>query len=197
MLKPKLLLHTCCAPCSAGVFEQLENDFQVSAFFYNPNIYPVEEQLKREQESRIFCDELDINFFELDSYLRENDNLSNLNKNIYIVETNKWFEKTKGYELEPEGGQRCLICYTIRLEKIAACAKDLGFDFFATTLTISPYKKAEIINPIGLDLAKKYNIKFYEADFKKKGGFQKSLEISKKHNLYRQNYCGCKFSIRT
>lgn len=177
--KFKLLLHTCCAPCSAGVFFQLNPLFNITAFFYNPNIYPFTERKKREKENQKFCQKYNIPFVHLKT------------KN-----NQEWFEKIIGLEQEPEGRQRCLICYTIRLEKTAEYAFLNGFEFFATTLTISPYKKALAINQIGRQIAKKYKLKFYEADFKKNGGFQKGLEIAKRNNLYRQNYCGCKYSIK-
>lgn len=176
--KQKLLLHTCCAPCAAGVFDQLLADFSVSAFFYNPNIYPAEEYRRRMLETQRFCQEYRIQF---------------------IIQKEKikttWQEKIQGLEQEPEGGKRCLICYTIRLEQTAQYASQHDFDIFATTLSISPHKKAEQINTIGKQLAEQYTLAFYAADFKKKDGFKKSLELSKHYHLYRQNYCGCQYSI--
>lgn len=186
----KLLLHTCCATCLAGVIKQLPDKHDVTCYFYNPNIYPKEEYDRRLADVRRYCDKLRI-------FLVEGE-----------YEPERWFELVKGLESEPEGGsihrsssgnesvggQRCVKCYTIRLEKTAWEAKDRGFDLFTTTLTISPHKKAEIINPIGQALAKKHGIQFLEADFKKRDGFKCACEIAKNEKFYRQNYCGCIFS---
>jgi len=177
--KPKLLLHCCCAGCAVGVIKELKDKFNLTAYFYNPNIHPQEEYNKRLEDMKKIC-----RIFRVPLIVGE-------------YEVDYWFKKVEGCENEPEGGQRCKICYQLRLEKTAELAKSGSFSYFATTLTISPYKKAEIINPLGLALAKKYGIIFYEADFKKRDGFLKSVELSKKYNLYRQNYCGCIYSIKT
>lgn len=174
MPKPKLLLHVCCAPCSTHVIETLKEDFDIVAYFYNPNIHPEEEyELRRENLKK-----LDVNLIE------------------GRYDTAAWFEATKDYENELEGGARCELCYRLRMEEAARFAKENKFNYFATTLTISPHKSARVINSIGEELSKKYGVKFYSADFKKKNGFKKSVELSRKHGLYRQSYCGCVFSMR-
>ncbi len=173
MEKPKLLLHVCCAPCSTHVIETLK-EFDIVAYFYNPNIHPAEEYKLRLKNLK----KLGVTFVE----------------GKYDVDA--WFNATKGYENEPEGGARCEICYRLRMGETAMFAKKKGYDYFATTLTISPHKSARAINEIGKKLSKKYGVKFYSADFKKKNGFKKSVELSRKHGLYRQSYCGCVFSMR-
>ncbi|MFH0702843.1 MAG: epoxyqueuosine reductase QueH [bacterium] len=174
-----LLIHVCCAPCSSYVFEKLINDgFKLTGFFYNPNIYPVEEYEKR---------------------LKELINFANIKKYKLIIKEDaqeKWFEAVKNFEQEKEGGLRCEICFRLRLEKTVLYARENNFDGFTTVLSVSPYKNAKLINQIGKELEKKYDIYFLEADFKKDNGFKRSLEISKEYGLYRQNYCGCKFSIK-
>jgi len=174
MPKPKLLLHVCCAPCATHVIEMLKEGFDTTAYFYNPNIRPEEEYKLRLENLK----KLGVTFVE----------------GKYDVDA--WFNATKGYESEPEGGARCEICYRLRMEEAARFAKENNFVYFATTLTISPHKSARVINSIGEELSKKYGVKFYSADFKKKNGFKKSVELSKKHGLYRQRYCGCVFSMR-
>jgi hypothetical protein len=175
--KPTLLLHICCAPCATHTLEQLRKDFNVTGFFYNPNIQPETEFKRRLEETKRLAAIMDFTV-------------------IFLEEgQDKWSESTKGYEDEPEGGQRCSICYKLRLEKTAQYAKAKGFAGFTTTLTISPHKQASIINEIGRELADNYGISFYNADFKKKNGFKKSSELSKKYHLYRQSYCGCLFSL--
>ncbi|MFH1773410.1 MAG: epoxyqueuosine reductase QueH [Methanobacteriota archaeon] len=173
MEKPKLLLHVCCAPCSTHVIETLK-EFDIVAYFYNPNIHPAEEYKLRLKNLK----KLGVTFVE----------------GKYDVDA--WFRATRGYENEPEGGARCEICYRLRMGETAMFAKKKGYDYFATTLTISPHKSARAINSIGEELSKKYGVKFYSADFKKKNGFKKSVELSKKYELYRQRYCGCVFSMR-
>lgn len=177
--KGNLLVHTCCAPCSTYVFKQLVNTgFTIAGFFYNPNIHPHEEYTVRLEELLLFSGA----------------------KNYEIIleedSENIWQEKTREFEQEKEGGKRCEICFELRLEKTAIFAKHNNFDGFTTTLTISPYKNAELINKIGKKLESRHDIYFLEADFKKNNGFQKSIEISREYNLYRQKYCGCKFSIK-
>ncbi len=175
--KPTLLLHICCAPCATHTLEQLRKDFNVTGFFYNPNIQPEAEFKRRLEETKRLAALMDFTI-------------------IFLEEgQDKWSESTKAYEDEPEGGQRCSICYKFRLEKTAQFAKAKGFAWFTTSLTISPHKRASIINDIGNELADNYGINFYNADFKKKNGFKKSSELSKKYQLYRQSYCGCLFSL--
>ncbi|MBU1177871.1 epoxyqueuosine reductase QueH [Patescibacteria group bacterium] len=178
-MKKSLLLHICCAPCSTHVIEKLQTDFKVTGYFYNPNLYPEAEHDKRRQEAVRFGQEIGIEVLAPEKYEKE-----------------KWLELVEGFADESEGGQRCGICYKMRLEKTAQLAASRKFDHFATTLTISPYKKATVINPIGQKISQEYNVKFLADDFKKKGGFQESLDLSTKHGLYRQNYCGCEFSMR-
>ena len=172
----KLLLHSCCGPCSTAVIERLKDYFDITVLYYNPNIEPYEEYLKRKNEQIRLLKELNIKHMDID-YLNE-----------------EYRDKVIGYEQEPENGARCHICYRLRLEKTAKLAKENNFDYFATTLTVSPYKNAKVINEIGLELQNKYNIKYLLSDFKKEDGYKRSIELSKKFDLYRQDYCGCLFS---
>ena len=172
----KLLLHSCCGPCSTAVIERLKDYFDITVLYYNPNIEPYEEYLKRKKEQIRLLSELNIKHMDID-YLNE-----------------EYRNKVVGYEKEPENGGRCHICYRFRLEKTAKLVKENNFDYFATTLTVSPYKNAKVINEIGLELQNKYNIKYLLSDFKKEDGYKRSIELSKKYELYRQDYCGCLFS---
>jgi len=174
-----LLLHSCCAPCSTYPLQILERDFCVTVFFYNPNIQPQVEYTARRDEIRRFVLGKGIPFLE------------------GPAETTDWYEMVKGYEQEPEGGRRCEICYRMRLEKTAQWAKKEGMHFFTTTLSISPHKKAAVINRIGKELGKVYGLAYYEADFKKKDGFKISCRMSEEEGLYRQDYCGCVYSLRS
>jgi predicted adenine nucleotide alpha hydrolase (AANH) superfamily ATPase len=174
--KKKMLLHACCAPCSPHVIELLRREFKVAIFFYNPNIHPLEEYQRRLQEIQNFCRKQEIE----------------LTEGKY--ETDNWFSLIKGLEDENEGGKRCILCYQMRLAKTAHWAQVNDYTHFSTTLTISPHKKATVINQIGRELQKKHSVVFYEADFKKQDGFKKSCELSKQFGFYRQNYCGCMFS---
>ncbi len=179
---PTLLLHSCCAPCSSQVITFLTNYFDITILYYNPNIYPEEEYLKRKEEQiRLIHEIKNINKLEIIDCDYDND--------IYEKEI-------KGLENEKEGGPRCYKCFNLRLNKTAKIAKENNFEYFSTTLTISPYKNSNIINTIGLELEQKYNIKWLYSDHKKKDGYKKSIELSKKYNLYRQNYCGCIYSKR-
>lgn len=173
----KLLLHICCAPCSTVSIERLKSSYNVTGVFYNPNIYPKSEYLKRLEETKKYCKKIGINLVDFEYNYKE------------------WLNKIKGLENEPEGGRRCLKCFGIRLEKAAHEAARKKIEYFTTTLSISPYKNFEEIKRIGDSLGQKYGVKFLNIDFKKKDGFKKSIEISKKFNLYRQHYCGCEFSI--
>ena len=172
----KLLLHSCCGPCSTAVIERLKDYFDITVLYYNPNIEPIDEYLKRKEEQLKVLKEYNIKFKDID-YLNE-----------------EYRKKVIGYEKEPENGARCHSCYELRLEKTAILAKENNFDYFATTLTVSPYKNARVINEIGLKLQDKYGVKYLISDFKKEDGYKKSIELSKKYNLYRQDYCGCLFS---
>ena len=173
----RLLLHTCCAPCSPYVVELLQREFKVIAFFYNPNIHPLEEYQYRLEEIKQFSKTAGIE-------------LITGNYNV-----DQWFHLTRGMENEKEGGKRCSLCYQMRLKKAASVAKTNGFSYFTTTLTVSPHKKAKAINQLGRELQKGYSITFYEADFKKHNGFKKSCELSREYGFYRQNYCGCIYSM--
>jgi len=174
--KKRLLLHTCCAPCSPHVIELLQREFEVIVFFYNPNIHPLDEYQRRLEEIKQFCKQTGIELI----------------AGNYDVD--QWFHLTRGMEKEKEGGKRCSLCYQMRLKKAASVAKTNGFSHFTTTLTVSPHKKAKVINQLGRELRKEYPVTFYETDFKKHDGFKKSCELSKEHGFYRQNYCGCVYS---
>lgn len=174
--KKTILLHSCCGPCSSAVLERLNNYFDITVLYYNPNIEPQEEYLKRKQVQIDLLNKLNIKYMEID-YLNE-----------------EYHNKVIGYENEPENGKRCHICYKIRLEKTAYLAKQNNYDYFGTTLTVSPYKNSQIINQLGKELENKYNIKYLLSDFKKEEGYKRSIELSKEYNLYRQNYCGCLYS---
>lgn len=180
--KPSLLLHCCCAPCSSYVLEYLSSYFNITTLFYNPNIYPENEYKFRAEELKRL-----IALMGLSPYV-------DFIEGTY--EPEKFKELSYGFENCPEGSTRCFNCYYMRLLTTAAEAKKNNFDYFTTTLTISPYKNADKLNEIGKELASKYGVKYLFSDFKKKGGYKRSIELSKKYNLYRQNYCGCEFSKR-
>lgn len=177
---PRLLIHSCCAPCSSHVLSLLSNYFEITVLYYNPNIEPIEEYEKRKAEQIRFIKEYkgknSIDLMDID------------------YENKTYRDYVKGLEDIPEGGARCNKCFYLRLEKTAKLAKENSYDFFGTTLTVSPYKNHLIINTIGEELSKKYNIKFLYSDFKKQDGYKNSIDLSKKYNLYRQHYCGCLFS---
>ena len=171
----KLLLHSCCAPCLTHPLLELQKDFEVTLFFYNPNIHPRTEYEMRLAEAKRYCkDKCEI--------LEGSYDLEN------------WFEKIRGLEDEPERGKRCKICYEIRLAKTAELAAKSAFQFFATTLSISPHKNANWLNEIGRELSIKHGVDFLESNWKKCDGFRKSVEMSAEARLTRQNYCGCIFS---
>ncbi|WP_319371525.1 epoxyqueuosine reductase QueH [uncultured Ilyobacter sp.] len=177
---PRLLLHSCCAPCSSYVLEYLSNYFEITINFYNPNITFKEEYQKRLEEQRIFNRDMKVK------------NEIKLIEGRYDV--GEFFECIEGLEDSREGGERCFKCYRLRLEDTAKKAKEMGFDYFSTVLSISPLKNSQKINEIGKELEEKYGVKFLTGDFKKKNGYKRSVELSKEHNLYRQDYCGCVFS---
>lgn len=177
---PKLLLHSCCAPCSSACIERLSNYFDITILYYNPNIEPFEEYLKRKEEEIRFINEFKTKN-KLDILDCDYDN-------------DKFHEVSKGLEDEVEGGKRCHRCYRLRLEYTAKKAKELNYDYFGTTLTVSPYKNSQVLNEIGASLEETYNIKYLYSDFKKKEGYKRSIELSKEYDLYRQNYCGCIYS---
>lgn len=179
-IMPSLLLHACCAPCSSACLLYLYKNFDVTVFYYNPNISPKAEFDKRLlEEKRLISEMLP-------------------DENISVIEGsynyNDFLEIAKGLENVPEGGERCFKCYRLRLEETAKLAKEKGFDYFCTTLSISPLKNSQKINEIGFETAEKFGVKWLPSDFKKKEGYKRSVELSKQYNLYRQNFCGCVFS---
>lgn len=177
---PKLLLHACCGPCSSYVLEYLSNFFEITVYYYNPNIYPESEYYRRLEEAKKFISSFPtknkVNFVE-DEY-----------------DSNKFYSSIRGLEKLGERSERCYKCYEFRMKNAAKYASINNFDYFTTTLSISPYKNADWINEIGMILEKEYNIKYLFSDFKKKNGYKRSLELSKEYNLYRQDYCGCVYS---
>lgn len=177
--KPKLLLHSCCAPCSSAILEFLQEYFEITIYFFNPNITFEEEYIKRLEEQR--------------EYHKKRGYKINVIEGRYNPEVD-FFQKIKGLENEREGGKRCYQCYNLRLEETAKKAKEMEYEYFTTVLSISPMKNAQWINEIGEELGKKYGIKFLSGDFKKKSRYLRSIEISKEYELYRQDYCGCIFS---
>ena len=172
----KLLLHSCCAPCSTQVIDVLRADYDITIFYYNPNLDTEEEYILRLSEQKRFCKEVGIKVIEQGHC------------------PNDFLSMVKGLENEPEGGARCGVCFKIRLLQTAKKAKELGFDLFGTTLTVSPHKNAEVINSIGRAVQEKEGVEFLEGNYKKQDGYKKSIEFSKQYNLYRQNYCGCSFA---
>ena len=180
--KYKLLLHSCCGPCSSYVIEYLSKYFDITVLYYNPNISPIEEYEYRKKEQIRLINEMKtihlVNFLDCD------------------YDGEKFEYTIKGLENEPERGKRCSRCYYLRLEKTAIIAKKNNYDFFTTTLTVSQYKDSNRINNMGRLLSKRYNIDFLYSDFKKKNGYKRSIELAKEYNLYRQNYCGCIYSKR-
>ena len=178
----KLLLHACCAPCSSAVLERLGDFFEISIFYYNPNITEEEEYQKRILEVKKFI-----------SCIHPKYKISVIEGNY---EPEIFFNMAKGLEHEPERGKRCYKCYELRLEETARVAEVLGFHYFCTTLTLSPHKNSNWINEIGETLNRKYNTNYLYSDFKKKNGYKRSIELSKQYHLYRQDYCGCIYSKR-
>lgn len=179
-LVPSLLLHSCCAPCSSYTIEYLSNYFNITILYYNPNISPKSEYEKRKSEQLRLINEMKtkypVKFLDCD------------------YDYNEFLDIARGYETCPEGGERCFRCYRLRLEKAAKLGSELGFDYFCTTLSISPLKNSTKINEIGLELEKEYGIKWLKSDFKKREGYKRSIVLSKEYNLYRQNFCGCAYS---
>ena len=174
--RKKLLLHSCCAPCSSAVLERIKDVFDVTVYYYNPNINGEEEFLKRANEQRRLCE-----YF-------------NVPVKVEDFNSKDFYSAIKGLEKEKEGGKRCEKCFYLRLKKTAEKAKNDGYDFFTTTLTISPLKNSEVLNDIGIRVANETGTVFLPSDFKKHGGYLRSIELSKKYGLYRQDYCGCVFS---
>lgn len=179
---PRLLLHSCCAPCSSYVLEYLSQYFEITVFYYNPNISPAEEYEKRAAEQQRLIDGLSVKH--------------PIGLVVGAYEPERFYEQSRGLEKEPEGGKRCFKCYRLRLEEAAILAREGCYDYFTTTLTISPLKNAEKLNEIGEELSRIYQVEHLPSDFKKKNGYRRSVELSKEHGLYRQDYCGCVFSRR-
>lgn len=177
---PRLLLHSCCAPCSSYCLEYLSRYFAITVLYCNPNISPGEEFRKRAEEQRRLVSEL------------KTDNPVGLVVSEY--DPGEFFSAVRGLEQCAEGGERCFVCYRLRLEKAAEYASGNGFDYFCSTLSISPLKNAQKLNEIGGELSEIYGVPFLPNDFKKKGGYLRSIELSREYGLYRQNYCGCIFS---
>lgn len=177
---PRILLHSCCAPCSSYVIEYLSKYCELTILYYNPNISPQEEYEKRKMEQQRFLEEFPTTH------------------PVHMIDCdyeNEVYEQViQGLEQEPERGRRCTLCFRLRLEKTAKIAKENHFDYFGTTLTVSPYKNSDVINEIGLSIEKEQEIPFLVADFKKQNGYKRSIELSKDYHLYRQNYCGCQYS---
>ena len=177
---PTLLLHSCCAPCSSYVLETLSSYFKITIYYYNPNIYPESEYLKRKEEEKRFINEFPskykIDFLDCD------------------YDCDSFYDMAKGLENQSEGSKRCYLCYQLRMKKTAIQAKLNNFDYFTSTLSISPYKNSEWINEIGRNLANGIGINYLPNDFKKKNGYKRSIELSSVYNLYRQDYCGCVYS---
>ena len=179
---PTLLLHSCCAPCSSYVLEYLSQYFRITVFYYNPNIYPEEEYRMRVKEQQTFIQKLPAKYpvsFEEGRY-----------------DTERFYAIAKGLEQVPEGGERCFRCYELRLREAAELAKERNFDYFTTTLSISPLKNAEKLNEIGTRIAEELGVTYLQSDFKKKNGYKRSTELSKEYGMYRQDYCGCIYSYR-
>ena len=178
---PSLLLHSCCAPCSSYVLEYLSNYFEITTFYYNPNIYPESEYTKRILEQQTLI-----------AKMRTRHPISFMAGNY---DKDRFYDMARGMEHLKEGGERCFRFYELRLRETAEVAKKCGFDYFATTLSISPLKNTPRLNEIGIRLSKEYGVEYLPSDFKKKNGYKRSIELSKKYGLYRQDYCGCEFSV--
>lgn len=179
---PTLLLHSCCAPCSSYVLEYLSAYFRITVLYYNPNIYPDEEYAHRVREQQEFIARFPA-----------------ANPIAFVegaFDTARFYETVRGMEDLPEGGERCFACYELRLREAAEQARRMGADYFCTTLSISPLKNAEKLNEIGCRLAAEYGVRYLPSDFKKKNGYKRSIELSREYGMYRQEYCGCVFSLR-
>ena len=180
-VRPKLALHSCCAPCSSAVLERLNEAFEIVVFYYNPNIAPEEEFRHRVAEQRRLAAEMPL-------------------RDVKVAEgpydAERYYELVRGHESDPEGGARCAICFEMRLRRTAEFAREIGADYFTTTLSISPLKDAQLLNELGARIAAEAGIKYLHSDFKKKDGYKRSCALSEEYGLYRQDYCGCAFSRR-
>ena len=181
-VRPRLLLHSCCAPCSSYVLEYLSAYFDITVYYYNPNIYPEEEYNSRVEEQK--------------NLIRSMPLQGRIDFIQGAYRPSEFYELVKGYESLPEGNERCFLCYEKRLGETARLARELDFDYFTTTLSISPLKNALKLAEIGNRLAEEYQVEYLPSDFKKKNGYLRSIELSKEYGLYRQDYCGCVFSLR-
>ncbi|MBR5122915.1 MAG: epoxyqueuosine reductase QueH [Anaerotignum sp.] len=176
--RPSLLLHSCCGPCSSYVMEYLAQHFDITILYYNPNIAPESEFTFRAEEQKRLIDEMRLGVkYQLGKYDPES-----------------FYALAEGHEDEPEGGERCFKCFRLRLEETAKIAKEGNFDYFTTTLSISPHKNAQVLNELGKDIGEAFDVPYLFSDFKKKNGYRRSCELSAEYNLYRQDYCGCVFS---
>lgn len=175
---PHLLLHSCCGPCSSYVLEYLHKYFDITVFYYNPNIYPPEEFFFRAKEQQRLIGQMGLSCGFVEAPFNEKE----------------FYNAVKGFEDIPEGGERCFRCYELRLRETAAKAVEEGYEYFTTTLSISPHKNAQKLNEIGKMLQEEYGVKYLYSDFKKKNGYKRSCELSAQYGIYRQNYCGCVFS---
>lgn len=177
---PRLFLHSCCAPCSSYVLEYLSQYFEITVFYFNPNIAPEEEYRKRVEEQKRLIEQLPalhpIGFAE------------------GRYEPKEFYDKVKGLEKEPEGGARCRVCFALRLEEAARLAAEGGYDYYTTTLSISPLKNAQVLAQVAMEMGEKWGVAWLPSDFKKKEGYKRSIQLSSEYDLYRQNYCGCVFS---
>lgn len=178
----RLLLHSCCGPCSSAVLEHLSEHFDITVLYYNPNIWPPEEFEKRAEAQRQLVSSMEF--------------VNPVKLVVTEYRPEEFDSAVIGYESEPEGGKRCRKCFALRLEKCARYAQDNGFDYFTTTLSVSPHKDAEALNSIGRELETSYGVKYLFADFKKKNGYKRSIDLSKQYGLYRQRYCGCIYSLK-
>ncbi len=181
-VRPSLLLHSCCGPCSSYVLEVLPRYFDVTVFYYNPNIFPQEEYKRRQAEQKRLITKMSL--------------LSPVRWMEAPYQPERFHTATAGLEGEPEGGARCARCFELRLFEAARAAKEGAFAYFTTTLSVSPHKNAALLNEIGEQAAKQFGVLYLYADFKKKGGYQRSLVLSAEHGLYRQRYCGCEYSLQ-
>ena len=179
---PRLLLHACCAPCSSYCLEYLSQYFSITVLFYNPNLYPESEYYKRAEEEKRLIAALPAK--------------NKISLEICDFNPDEFYSAVKGLENLPEGGERCRKCFELRLGKAAKFAKENNFDYFTTTLSISPLKNADVLNEVGAEVGKRYSVSHLPSNFKKKGGYGRSIVLSKEYSLYRQDYCGCVFSVR-
>lgn len=181
-IHPRLLLHSCCEPCSSAVLERLTGAFDITVFYYNPNIAPEEEFFHRaEEQKRLIASIPHVGSID---FLCGN------------YDSERFYRVARGFEAAPEGGERCTRCFTLRLGETARLARKMGFDYFTTTLSISPLKDAQRLNQIGGTLAERFGVQYLFSDFKKKDGYRRSCALSEQYGLYRQDYCGCIFSRR-